>query len=122
MNHHHALDGEHVSVRRYYGEWHGHPVGQLDVALHHLRSTEEGDRDILFLAGDSSLDNKYWILDSRPVSAVNGYEHFLRPSTQYRDVCYWLNRRLVETGNGHRAACLNTSVEATTLAERARSL
>ena len=31
------------------------------------------------LAGDSSLDNKYWILDEPRPDATNGYQHVLRP-------------------------------------------
>ena len=36
-----------------------------------------GDREVIYLAGDSSLDNKYWFHDE--AKASNGYEKLLKP-------------------------------------------
>lgn len=48
-----------------------------------------------YLAGDSSLDNKYWILD-KSVPAVNGYEDVLQPPVAVPDVSHHLNAILAE--------------------------
>jgi hypothetical protein len=106
----------------FYNEWSGHPVRDLQVVLHQLRRSNGGDgsgeRSVIFLAGDSSLDNKYWILNRRPARAINGYERVLRPPVMVCDVAYWLNHALVENGDGERFVCLNTAIEATTLRQR----
>jgi hypothetical protein len=65
----------------------------LDVALNHLRGQENTD-GIIFLAGDSSLDNKFWFADQAP--SVNGYEMFLKPPKSRRDVAYWMNKKLAD--------------------------
>ena len=67
-------------------------------------NNQVGDRPVVWLAGDSSLDNKHWfqppdkhrsinagIGRSRPylAEACNGYERFLRPPVMVQDVAYW---------------------------------
>ena len=56
-----------AKVRNFYSPFYGHDVGGLAVALAALRRRH---RRVVFLAGDSSLDNKYWF-DSW-AEAVNG--------------------------------------------------
>ena len=47
----------------FYGEWKGHPIP--DLATFHSRTVaERPDKFIVWLAGDSSLDNKYWVPSS----------------------------------------------------------
>ena len=116
------MNERHVSAQAFYDEWHGHHMGQLNKALQYLRCGGNGSRNIIFLAGDSSLDNKYWVAHTKPVPALNGYEHFLRPPLQFRDVAYWINHRLVIEGDQSTTACLNAAIEATTLAERSLKL
>ena len=113
-----------VRVRPFYTEWSGHRIEHLDIALQYLRrgSSGEQNREVLFLAGDSTLDNKYWILHTPAVDAINGYESFLRPARMMQDVSYWINREILARGQGERAVCLNTAIEATTLGERSRNL
>ena len=44
---------------------------------------------VIYLAGDSSLDNKFWF--SQQAVALNGYENMLDPPTMKTDVCFaWL--------------------------------
>ena len=84
-----------------------------------------GDRipGIIWTAGDSSLDNKYWFSDTR--SAVPGaYSKMLRPKRSKCDVTYWLNYELQNRGgssnrNEDFIGVINTAVEATTLNQRA---
>jgi len=105
-----------ISCKAYYGTWNGHTVDHLAIAHAKLRNYH---RNLIFLAGDSSLDNKGWFQNEAP--ALNGYEEFLQPPRMRTDVCYWLNHEAVQRG-ASQVACLNTAVEATTLSNRAGKL
>ena len=73
---------------------------------------------MIWLAGDSSLDNKYWILNRQRFEPCNGYERAL-PSC-VGDVAYWVNRTLCDRAEGKEpeVVCINCSVEASTLGSR----
>jgi hypothetical protein len=59
-----------VNASEFYSEWNGHKVKHLKVLYPALRrASPEG---LIWTAGDSSLDNKYWFNDSRP--AVGAYK------------------------------------------------
>ena len=80
----------------------------------------EQGKSIIWLAGDSSLDNKYWFSDT--ADAVNGYEQVLSPPRMKTDVNYWLNYFAAERNAAaeHRPplAAVNTAIEATALNDR----
>ena len=99
-------------VTSYYEPFYGHDVDHLALALSALRRRHDS---VVFLAGDSSLDNKYWF--SSWADAVNGYETVLEPPRMKRDVCYWINEQAEREGK--RLGCLNAAVEATSLNDRA---
>ena len=102
-----------INAREFYGEFHGHRVEHL--SLLHERCRAKG-LSIIFLAGDSTLDNKYWFGDTAP--AVEGpFKELLRPPRMTMDVGYWMNRIILEERRVD-SVCLNTAVEATTLRER----
>lgn len=63
-----------IDARSYYSQYHGHPISHLEVALEAMRGDQKA---AIFLAGDSSLDNKYWF--SQRAAACNGYERLLSP-------------------------------------------
>ena len=90
----------------FYDEFHGHRVQDLEVLLPVLRL--ESSR-LVWTAGDSSLDNKYWFPTRVPAQGV--YAQFMETSKP--DVTYWLNQQLNVTA-------INAAVEATTLHERTR--
>lgn len=104
-----------VPARTYYREWHGHTREHLEAVYPAAR---EGGRRIVWLLGDSSLDNKAWVGHEPKAAALNGYEHVLDPPVSRRDVCYWLNARAAR--EDAKVACVNCAVEATTLASRRR--
>lgn len=116
----HATDGC-LSAQRFYSEFYGHRVRDLEIVRQQLRRSSER---LIWTAGDSSLDNKYWFSDT--AAAVNGYQHILRPPRMKQDVTYWLNYLAAErqgtasssSPNTMRTAAINTAVEATTLNER----
>ena len=117
-----------VNSRAFYAEYHGHKVKHLEKILPALRSTSDS---IIWLAGDSSLDNKYWFPTSQ--DAVPGaYAQVLRPPVSKCDINYWLNYLALQrftntteqqnkagnTPSRRRFAAMNTAVEATTLNQR----
>ena len=105
-----------ISHHSFYGEFHGHLVSDLQLLYPHLRSNSES---LIWTAGDSSLDNKYWFRDSAP--AVEGvYADLLRPPHSIKDVTFWMNQ--VATERNMNMATINTAVEATTLNERSFGL
>ena len=85
----------------------------LEVVERQLRAQDKPN--LIFFAGDSSLDNKFWF--ENRARATNGYEHILSPPESKLDVAYHVNK-LLEARNP-RWACVNTAVEATSLNDRA---
>ena len=57
-----------ISARSFYATYNGHDPEHLDLALRELRFGADGlsERRAIFLAGDSSLDNKVWFEDTAP--------------------------------------------------------
>ena len=102
-----------IKSEDYYSEYFGHDPRHLKRVHEELR---RGGRACIFLAGDSSLDNKFWFESRAP--AENGYERVLSPPQMKKDVCYWLNSEASKRGLDH-VFCLNTAVEATSLNSRA---
>ena len=62
-------DFEMISAAEFYGNYYGHPLDQLGELLDSLKSFNSS-RGIIYLAGDSSLDNKFWFRHQQ--RAVNG--------------------------------------------------
>mmetsp|Transcript_150399 Transcript_150399/g.481353 ORF Transcript_150399/g.481353 Transcript_150399/m.481353 type:complete len:320 (-) Transcript_150399:120-1079(-) len=95
------MEARSVSSSEYYWNYHGQRIDHLNAVHASLR--ESCCKSFVWLAGDSSLDNKHWLFNgekSNPsvmrreeiaAPAVNGYEHILSPPRMARDVCYWLN-------------------------------
>jgi hypothetical protein len=120
-----------ISSREYYAEYSGHKVHHLQIVHDALRAST--DR-IIWTAGDSSLDNKYWFHDTAP--AIGPIAGVLRPPAISKlDVTHWLNEQCVnhydrtnnnrqqQTQQPHlRTAAINTAVEASTLNERTFAL
>jgi len=107
--------GPSVPSGKFYETYHGHEVDHLRCILSGLKM--RGKKHFVYLAGDSSLDSKYWLRSEARKDAVNGYEAILDPPECVPDVCYWLNYLLAIRPNRDTAAVM-TAVEATTLDER----
>lgn len=104
---------ETVDQASFYQTYHGHDVDHLETVHTALRDQHTS---VVFLAGDSSLDNKFWFRTTR--QALNGYEEVLRPPMMKADVCYWMNEECIKRG-ALSVCCLNTAIEATSLSDRA---
>ncbi len=106
-----------ISSQDFYAPFHGHESRHLQDLVDHLRQKQ---RKIVFLAGDSSLDNKYWFRDR--AEATNGYEEVLHPPRSKQDIAYWINKLIVE-GDGYENlspyVAVNGAVEESTVGRRA---
>lgn len=94
----------------FYGNYSGHPADHLSYIL----DTRPKQTPVLFLAGDSTLDNKYW-LPLRTERHPN--PHFCRCLSNVgtsRDIAYWLAR----TYPPDTFTPINCAVEASTLRQR----
>eukprot|EP00854_Cymbomonas_tetramitiformis_P017465 gene17465-20792_t len=119
-----------VPAARYYDEYHGHKIRDLNLVHRVLRrdeleneqqadlttdpNTSTRGRPLIWTAGDSSLDNKFWFPDSAP--SIGDYAQILSPPISVQDVTFWLNVITAEAGLPY--AAINTAVEATTLGSR----
>lgn len=122
----------------FYWNYHGHRIEDLSKLHGALR--QAGCQSFVWLAGDSSLDNKHWLFegeksdpkvmydDDVAAAALNGYEKVLTPPRMAQDVCYWLNAGLERERlgsdperSGPSMCAMNTAVEESTLGERLRS-
>jgi hypothetical protein len=88
----------------FYGEYHGHRVEHLDMVHKHLRQSTGSD-SVIWLAGDSSLDNKHWFGDS--AKAMHGYEKILEPPRSKKDIAYWMNLHLKQKKLSRQVAVIN---------------
>ena len=124
-----------IRANSFYSEYHGHKISHLNILLPALRESTDA---LIWTAGDSSLDNKYWFNDTAPAVEGTVYQTILDPPRMKMDVTYWLNRLLKDAeeerknrpvshnscnNSGSRSrqprlAAINAAVEATTLNER----
>eukprot|EP00808_Paulinella_micropora_P014368 g1768.t1 len=102
-----------VPSRYYYLTYFGHEVRYLHRVRRGLLKKDY--KRFIYLAGDSTLDNKFWFEEEE--KALNGYEGILKPPKMKKDVCYWLNREVLQR-QLPGLACINTAVEATSLNSR----
>ncbi|KAK0284857.1 hypothetical protein LTR35_000192 [Friedmanniomyces endolithicus] len=106
----------------FYSEWAGHPLTDLakvDSTIQNARP----NKPIIYLAGDSSLDNKAWVPSAGPggeplpTAVPNIYNSILTTPKPKPDVAFWLNHFL-----DHKATALNTAIEASLLRHRDAAL
>ncbi len=104
----------------FYDNYYGHKISHLETLTSQFRKLRHS---IIFLAGDSSLDNKYWVLDEARLPTHAGYQcvmpkvHLLDMKEEYEavpDVAYWLHNRCQH----YRMACVNAAVEEATLSSK----
>ncbi|KAH7398595.1 hypothetical protein BKA66DRAFT_407840 [Pyrenochaeta sp. MPI-SDFR-AT-0127] len=108
-----------INCSKFYFEWKGHPIGDL-TRFRDITLAERPDKPIVYLAGDSSLDNKYWVHlsgDNVPIDIPDIYQHTLSNPVPKPDVAFWMNHLLED-----RATCINTAVEESMLRDRDKSL
>lgn len=107
-------DGNIIPSGDYYGTYHGHEPSHLYFVYRNIR---RDNNTLIFLAGDSSLDNKFWFKNSS--KAVNGYENVLTPPKSREDIAYWLNMEAIRRGKEGKMVAINCAVEESTVGSRA---
>ena len=99
-------------VSAFYDNYLGHDLNKVHEVLDYIRSQ---GKNTIFLAGDSSLDNKHWFTDN--AKACNGYEKILDPTLSKCDVAYHLNKILADTKDKKYVA-LNCAVEEASIGQK----
>jgi hypothetical protein len=106
-----------MMIYNFYNEYYGHNIDSLTVLVNYFREKKGRDSQLIFLAGDSSMDNKHWF--NQASKSCNGYENILEPPHSKKDVCYWINKLLVDRDLGSRMTCINSAVEESSIGTRA---
>jgi lysophospholipase L1-like esterase len=106
-----------INTSIFYNEWKGHPILNLQQFRDRAHALRPG-KPIIYLAGDSSLDNKAWVSSSEPLPPAipDIYEHTLTTTSSpgpKHDVAFWVNHIV-----GNTATCINAAVEESMLRER----
>ena len=110
----------------FYGNYHGHTIPHLGAILPILRGGQA--RPIIWLAGDSSLDNKAWLLNSAASPAKNGYELCLDPPVAVPDVAHCINSELISMPPRAKQipaidlVAINCAIEESTIGDRRSDL
>ena len=114
----------------FYKTYHGHEPEALRAFAAAMRggaAGAEGARPLVWLAGDSSLDSKFWLDNQQRAPPCNGVERALSfgagagggagAGAVPRDVAHSVIAALA--ARGLRFGCVNAAVEESTLADRA---
>ncbi|KAJ3252443.1 hypothetical protein HK103_001562 [Boothiomyces macroporosus] len=102
-----------ISPTQYFGLFHGVQATFLKATINHFHSAYP-ERSIIYLSGDSSLDNKHWI--DGDVETPESYRNVLEPAIMKPDVSFNIMSVIPDT------LVVNTAVEATTIADRDNGL
>ena len=113
---------EKILYTNYYQEGHwGHTLNDLTIVQ---KSFEDNCKPIIYLLGDSVLDNKDYIINVY-YDAINGYEKILTDShgnvgKMKPDVCYYLSKLMED--NSKTYGVINTAVIYSKLYDRQNNL
>jgi len=111
------MDASRVTKSSFYNEYFGHKISDLTTIHRYLRQSHQ---QLIYLVGDSSLDNKFWFAEEG--RAVNGYEAVLDPPISRQDVAYWMNREIVRCNLSSQYAAINCAVEHATIGSKCSGL
>ncbi|KAJ4148320.1 hypothetical protein LMH87_002796 [Akanthomyces muscarius] len=109
-----------INTSRFYFEYKGHKITDI-TTFFNIATAQRPETPVVYLAGDSSFDNKYWLPSTSPgsqdavptASLPEIYNLVLQKPYPKADVAFWLNHVL-----GARVTTLNLAVEASLLRER----
>lgn len=99
-----------INGNEYYNTYHGQNIKDLQIIL---ELAKQKNLSIIYLAGDSSLDNKFWIKDTYYKTSLQ-YETLLDPPQSVPDIAYWINKSVPT----NKYISINTAVEESTLTQR----
>ena len=104
-----------LDARSFYREYHGHKTADLEKVVAHFKKSRGDEAPIMWLSGDSSLDNKAWFDDTS--DACNGWEDLLSPPLMKMDLSYCLNREA--QARALDAVVVNCAIEESCVGQRA---
>lgn len=109
-----------LTTRDYYSEYHGHLIPHLQHVVNELKNKNDNNnpRPTIYLIGDSSMDNKYWLPNNRMRKAINGYENINGFKRMKPDVAYFVNKYCKESKVINDHFCVNAAIEESTLNDR----
>lgn len=110
------MSANNIDSLKFYSEYYGHPLESLQKLI----DSSSIKKHKIYLAGDSSLDNKHWLSNTALQPALNGYENILAPPVAKGDVSYFINKEL--QANNLDAICINCAIEESTIADRSTTL
>lgn len=102
-------DEKKISSPEFYREYYGHQIDHLEQIFETLVASRRRNGEVvrvIFLAGDSSMDNKHWI-PREYIAACNGYEDVLSPPRFVADIAAHINTAIATDGVAvrHPVAC-----------------
>lgn len=109
-----------IKTSAFYNNYYGHTINHLQTTFQALKDYNDKEPEhscFIYLAGDSSLDNKHWILNQPYGAACNGYQTFLDPPMMVKDMCYNLSNA-ISTRGIKNTFVINCAVEESTLGVR----
>lgn len=106
-----------IHTEDFYNNYFGHNIDHLQLLINYFRRE---NKNIIFLAGDSTLDNKHWILNNphKKYKAINGYENILDSPYMIGDISFHINNYL----KNMNYVCINCAVEEATLLNKSHKL
>lgn len=114
------ISQQQISAKHFYNSYYGHKMPHIELLYKHFKKLSPKS-SIVFLAGDSSLDNKHWIIGKQAKDATYGYDTFLVPPLMVRDICYNLSNSINKKGI-HNTFVLNCAVEEATIGNKKQYL
>jgi hypothetical protein len=109
-----------VSPQTFYTQYFGHPLDDLMSIYARIR---ESEKNIIWLAGDSTMDNKHWLfedicekrtMDSYTIPPQHEYKNLLVPPSCIPDIAACINSLTKDTNY----VALNCAIEESSLSDR----
>ncbi|KAF2661011.1 hypothetical protein K491DRAFT_505221 [Lophiostoma macrostomum CBS 122681] len=126
------IGSQKLNSRGFFQEYYGHTPNDL-LQLHAVARELHRRQPVIWLAGDSSLDNKAWVKPppgwkNAPVTEPQSVfmpdiyrEAFDDHQCVKNDIAFWVNDYMILYAQ-RKATCINAAVEASMLRDRAEKL
>lgn len=102
-----------INSTHFYSQYKGHPVSNLKQLIQSQPQTST-----IYLAGDSTLDNKYWLPNQSSTHSDLTHATLFDIDLLRCDISYWLNKTCATSG----LRAINCAVEESALDDRSQIL
>lgn len=107
----------------FYEEYHGHRLNDLDTLLKFINQ-ETPTKHVIYLLGDSSMDNKHWVSPmiggKSTINCFTGYQKMDNIKNVFPDLCWHVNDILHIMNQSYVA--VNCAIEESTVYQRREKL